>query len=110
MIKATKYQHIIRQHFTEAFSQQTLVALIRAGMCEVNQTILLKWATKYGQYMGNFVKGEKHKHVELEKKMARARLPALEAISQQVSEELDNQLLSKLSREGFKRFQYFCDS
>ena len=89
MINAIMYQHIIREHFTEAFSQQTLVALVRAVMCEVNQRILLKWTRKYGQYMDNLIKTEKRKHAELEKNMARAQLPASEALSQQVSEELD---------------------
>ena len=91
------YQNIIRELFHEAFSQQTLVALIRAEMTEVNQKNLLKWTRKYGQYMENHVKREKRKHAELEK-MARAQLPTSEAYLQQFSEELDTQLPSKISR------------
>ena len=89
------YQCIIREHFKEAFSQQTLVALVRAGMCEVKQTILIGWARKHCHYTDNLDKREKRKRVELEKKFAKAQLPTAEAISQQVAGEL-NTLLSKM--------------
>ena len=47
-------------------------------------------------YADNLVKKEKRKIQELEKEMAKAQLPASEAIAKQVSEELD--LPSKISR------------
>ena len=47
------YQNTINEYFKEAFPQQTLVALIRAGMCEVHHIILSEWARKHMHYMGN---------------------------------------------------------
>ena len=54
---------------------------------------------------GKSCQKRKRKHAELEKKMARAQLPASEAILQQVSEELDTQLPYKSGR-----FQQELDS
>ena len=99
MINVILYQCIIREHFKEAFSQCTLVALVRAGVCEVNQAIFIKWARKSCHYVDNLARRAKHKVSELEKKMAKAQLPTSEAILKQVSEELDSQLPFKVGRQ-----------
>ena len=80
LVNAIMYQCIIREHFKEAFSQQTLVALVRAGMCEVNQTILIKRARKYCHCTVDLAKRDKRKLAESEKKMAKAQFPTSEAM------------------------------
>ena len=72
--------------------------LVKAGMCKVNQMILIKWARKYCHLVDNLARWEKRKVSELEKKIAKAPLPTSEAISQQVFEELDLQLSFKINR------------
>ena len=71
-VNVIMYQSIIKEHFKEAFSQQTLIALVSAGMCEGHQIILSKWARKHCHYEDNLAKKEKCKYTELEKKMATA--------------------------------------
>ena len=69
-------------------------------MCKVHQIILSKWARKHMHYVDTLVRKEKRKIQELEKKMAKAQLPAPETIAQQVSEELGSQLPWKIQCFG----------
>ena len=95
LINAVVYQIIVGTMFEEAHSQQSVIALVRRECVKSTK----KYISDLSVFtcMDNLILREKRTRADLERKLRQAQNPTMQAISEQVEEELDTQLMAKMN-------------
>ena len=97
LINTIIYDKFIIQFPKRRYSQYALVALVRSGMVLANQEFLLAFIVRRNNWrkktsLTEKTKKNKKKNTSSKEKLAIMQIPTSEAIREQVSEELDEQL------------------
>ena len=91
------YDKFITKFLKRRYSQYALVALVRSAMVLANQEFLLAFMVRRNNWRKKVAANIKNKTEVQKKKLLKMQKPTSEAIKEQVSEELDNQLPDQVS-------------
>ena len=96
-MNAIIYDKFITKFVKRRYSQYALVALVRSAMVLANQEFLLAFMVRRNNWRKKVAATIKNKTETQKKKLLKMQKPTSEAIKEQVSEELDEQLPDHVS-------------
>ena len=96
-MNAIIYDKFITKFVKRRYSQFALVALVRSGMVLANQEFLLDFIARRNNWRRKVALSVKKKEELQKQKLVNKQKPTAQAIKEQVSKELDEQLPDQIS-------------
>ena len=103
LINVTIYDKFISPYLLRRHSQYAIVALTRAGAVLANQELLLAFIARRNNYIRKQALSVKNKEDQLKKKLLKMQQPTTDAIKEQVSREVDEQLPKTVIESALKK-------
>jgi len=105
LINVTIYDKFISPYLLRRHSQYAIVALTRAGAVLANQELLLAFIARRNNWIRKQALVIKNKEDQLKKKLTKMQQPTADAIKEQVSREVDEQLPKKVVESALRKVQ-----
>ena len=102
LINVTIYDKFISPYLLRRHSQYAIVALTRSGALLANQELLLAFIARRNNWISKQALTVKNKEEQLRKNLVKMQQPTTDAIREQVSREVDEQLPQKVVESALK--------